>query len=398
MEPLFSDWNFGFDAPMPSKRDSARTFVGAAFNTELHEKQVLSIANATGAALTTARFGVAAIGRAYALANGTDPKHGIKQVDRLLSNAAVDPQALASKWVPFVIGPRKEIVVAMDWTDFDADDQTTLAIHLVTRNGRTTPLLWKTVKKSELAGQRNRTEDEVLKRLREVVPEDVQTTVLADRGFGDSELYGYLRGLGFDFVIRFRNSIKVMAVSGEQRRASEWLLPTGKARLLRHVRVTNAEEEVPSFVAVHDKKMKEPWFLASSLERSASILVGLYANRFSIEETFRDLKDDRFGRGLKELRIAAPARRDRMLLIAALAHHLLSLLGEASERAGLDSRLRANTSKSRTHSLFFQGSYWFAALPKLKPARAELLLGAFEEVLREHDLMRFLADTAVLDG
>jgi hypothetical protein len=28
------------------------------------------------------------------------------------------------------LGPRKQIVVAMDWTDFDADDQTTLALNV----------------------------------------------------------------------------------------------------------------------------------------------------------------------------------------------------------------------------------------------------------------------------
>jgi hypothetical protein len=34
----------------------------------------------------------------------------------------------------------QEIVVAMDWTDFDADGQATLALNLVTGHGRATPL------------------------------------------------------------------------------------------------------------------------------------------------------------------------------------------------------------------------------------------------------------------
>ena len=37
----------------------------------------------------------------------------------------------------------------MDWTDFDADDHTTLALHRVTGHGRATPLLWLTVGKDE---------------------------------------------------------------------------------------------------------------------------------------------------------------------------------------------------------------------------------------------------------
>jgi len=33
---------------------------------------------------------VHAIGQGLAAANGTDPRHGVKQIDRLLSNAGVD--------------------------------------------------------------------------------------------------------------------------------------------------------------------------------------------------------------------------------------------------------------------------------------------------------------------
>jgi hypothetical protein len=37
-----------------------------------------------------------------------------------------------SSWVAEVVGRREEALIAMDWTDFDADDQTTLALSLVT--------------------------------------------------------------------------------------------------------------------------------------------------------------------------------------------------------------------------------------------------------------------------
>ena len=40
-----------------------------------------------------------------------------------------------------VVSARKTIVVAMDWTDFDADDQATLALSLVTNHGRATPFV-----------------------------------------------------------------------------------------------------------------------------------------------------------------------------------------------------------------------------------------------------------------
>ncbi len=108
------------------------------------------------------------------------------------------------------MGPRPEIRVALDWTEFDADNQSTIALHLVTKHGRATPLLWRTVVKSEMKGWRNEHEDVPLERFREVLPEGVKVTVLADRGFGDQALYELLKDqLHLDFIVRFRGIVKV---------------------------------------------------------------------------------------------------------------------------------------------------------------------------------------------
>jgi hypothetical protein len=39
-------------------------------------------------------------------------------VDRLLSNAGIEVDAFFVRWVPYIVGERKSIEVAMDWTDF----------------------------------------------------------------------------------------------------------------------------------------------------------------------------------------------------------------------------------------------------------------------------------------
>ena len=102
---------------------------------------------------------------------GILPKSGIKPVDRLLSNAGVVPRDLFAGWVCEVVGERREIVVAMDGTDFDADKQSTLALHLFTNHGRATPLIWLTVDKDELKNQRNDFEGACLSRLKALLPE-----------------------------------------------------------------------------------------------------------------------------------------------------------------------------------------------------------------------------------
>jgi hypothetical protein len=43
----------------------------------------------------------------------------------------------------------------MDWTDFDHDDQATLALHMITGHRRAAPLLWLSVWKDEIRDQRN---------------------------------------------------------------------------------------------------------------------------------------------------------------------------------------------------------------------------------------------------
>lgn len=365
--------------------------VSEIFGDELHDKRVLSLANGATGAMQAASLAVSAIGRALAQAQGLDPKHAIKQVDRLLSNAGIDVDEVQALWAPFVIGAREEIVVALDWTEYDRDRHSTLALHLVTSHGRATPLLWKTVSKSRLLGKRNAHEDRLLKRLRAVVPEATRITVLADRGFGDAALYALHWDLELDHVIRFRGDVIVTTADGESRPAEKWLLPSGRARILRDVRVTGYKAPVAAVVCVWAKGMKEPWFLAcgeASRGRSAAQLVKLYGRRFTIEENFRDTKDLRFGMGLSSARISRVGRRDRLLLLSALATALLTLLGAAGESLGFDRLLRANTVKRRTHSLFFQGTYYYGALANMKAERRRALLKRFDELLREHAVFR----------
>src|SRR5271165_1591651 len=119
------------------------------------------------------------------------------------------------------------------WTGPTLTPTATLALHLVTRHGRATPLLWLTVDKDELKNQRNDFEDLCLSRLKELLPEGVAVTILADRGFGDVKLFAFLESLGFDYVIRFRGGVHVSAADGETRLAADWVGKGGRARKLR---------------------------------------------------------------------------------------------------------------------------------------------------------------------
>lgn len=365
-------------------------FVRGAVGDDMHAKRVLSLANATLGVVHAAALGVTTIGNALAQVRSLDPKSAVKQVDRLLSNGGVQPWELFASWVPMVVGQRSEIVVALDWTDFDDDDHTTICLNLLTKHGRATPLVWMTVAKSGLKGNRSAAEDAALERLREVLPSTVtRVTVLADRGFGDVRLYEELEGWGWDFVIRFRGCIFVTSSDGEQKTAEEWLHPSGRAVKLKHPRVTAAKHLLGAVVVVKQKGMKDAWYLASSMGgHPASDIIKLYGRRFTIEENFRDAKDWRFGMGLVHVHIKDCDRRDRILLVSAMAVVLLTLLGAASEATGLDRTLKVNTAKHRTHSLFRQGVYFYGALPWMKEEPFQRLFRKFGELLYEVPFVR----------
>lgn len=372
----------------PSKKplsfEAVHAFLRSLFAEDLHAKRVLSLAGATLGVIQTASLAVAMIGQGLALARGRLPKHATKQVDRLLSNPGIEVEALLAHWVPYVVGARSSITVAMDWTEFAADGQATIMLALLTEHGRATPLVWLTVDTATLKGHRNDIEYRVLVRLAEMLPAEVRVRIVADRGFGDHKLYRVLtEELRFDFVIRFRGNITVTA-DGETRSAAEWVGAGGRARVLRGATVTAERYEVGTVVCVRAKDMKQPWCLAASgTDEPARALINLYAKRWSIECGFRDSKDIRFGMGMGAVHVSTPDRRDRLWLLNAFAVVLLTLLGAAGEALGFDRHLRTNTAKRRTHSLLRQGHMLYELIPTMPEHRLQPLIEGFATMLAE---------------
>jgi hypothetical protein len=369
---------------LSGRLEDVRDFIGGLYGPDLHAKRVDALAGATLGVMAGASLAVAMIGQALAQARGLVTKHAVKQVDRLMSNRAIDVWDSFARWVPQQVGAQRDILVAIDWTDFDRDGQSTLVLSLVTGHGRAAPLIWLTVWKEEIATRRNDYEDACLRRLAETLPPGCRATILADRGFGDQKLFAYLHELGFGYVIRFRGNIRVTDGNGETRAAAEWVGKGGRARKLRDARVTAQGRQVGAVVCVHAKGMKEPWCLAASdPEAMPAVLVNHYARRWTIEPQFRDTKDLRFGMGLSATRVGDPMRRDRLLLVSAFATALLTLLGAVGESLGMDRLLKSNTSKTRTHSLFRQGCMLYELIPNMPEHRLSPLIAAFAKAVSQ---------------
>jgi len=367
--------------------NTARVFdyVLSIFGETMHLKRVESLANAAIGLLYAEELILHKMGAGLAQAKGLDKKHATKQIDRLLSNKKFDIWEECSVWVSYVIASHHEIVVSMDWTDFDADNQSTIAVNLLTDHGRAIPLLWKTTNKDSLKNNRARYEDQILSRLKEIIPNDVKVTVLADRGFSDQKFFKFIgEELGFFYIIRTKVSVNITDQHGIMKKAKEWLMENGHTKTLNKVAITQDKYPVEKFVSTKKKGMKDAWYLVSNrADLAGTKIVTLYAKRWTIEPYFRDIKNNRFGMGLSETHIGTPQRRDRIFFISAIAIALLTMLGAAGESIGFDRKLKVNTVKTRTHSLLTQGIFYYKFFNNFKFEEQLQLLTAFNELLEK---------------
>jgi len=78
----------------------------------------------------------------------------------------------------------------------------------------------------------------------------------------------------------------------------------------------------------------------------------LYAKRMQIEETFRDAKNHRFGWSLGGVQLSTTQRMATLLVLAALALAVVTLVGMGAERRGVHRAYQANTQRKRVLSFF----------------------------------------------
>lgn len=366
-------------------------FVFRMFGTEMHQKRVASLATAVAGTLKAASLSVALIGAAFAETTGRNRKHTVKQIDRLMSNNKLVVDDLLDRWVAYVVGQRQKVIIALDWTDFEKDDQVMLAAYVITKHGRATPLMWKTVRKSTIKGKQTQHEDAFIDRLNAALPKKLDVLLLADRGFADKLRFEHLDELGFGYIIRFRSATHVTNAKDEMKAAKSWVPKNGRSKRIDEARITKTKAPVPVVVCVKKKNMAEAWCLATNRsDLKTPEIVKTYGRRFTIEESFRDVKDIRFGMGLRQSRVKDPEKRDRIMLLGAVAYALLTLLGEAGEQLGMDRMLKVNTVKRRTMSLYRQGLSWFRSLPNMPDERAGPLMQAFDTLVQSQPVFQQL--------
>ncbi len=354
--------------PIVACQDSeVKQFIENNLSEDLYKKRQASLANGILGVLTSQSLKPADIGRGLAQAKGLLPKHAIKQTDRLLSNKGINSQEEQSHLARLLLGNRKRITVAMDWTVFAKDRQMTITLRLITRHGRATPLLWKTVNTNGLKGHKNEYVFFLFEKLKRLIDDSTQVIALADREFGTLNNMKNLKDdLGFDYILRIKRNFTI-SENGKTKTqlAHEWL-DKDKAICVDDALIIVQKYPVNKVIICQEPDMKEMWVLACSLKNIATqTILNYYGKRWSTETSYRDEKDLHFGSGMKKARIRDPQRRDRLFLLSAITVIFLTLIGAASEAIGFDRYIKANTSSKRTHSLFTQGLILLKLMPKM---------------------------------
>lgn len=98
------------------------------------------------------------------------------------------------------------------------------------------------------------------------------------------------------------------------------------------------------------RSAREPWLLVSSFglkHLSAATVIGLYAQRMRIEQSFRDTKNLRAGLGLEIARSRSAPRFEMLLLLAHLASFVQRLIGESARQQQLELHFTATRRTSR---------------------------------------------------
>jgi len=335
--------------------------------TALRKSQAKTLAELVNAAIPTQRASLANLGRA--MHGNARCKHKIKRTARFVANRRITvADAMAGVIARLARRGNAPLVVALDWVEVRFFHTLVAA---VVAGGRAIPLLWASYPEWELHKSQNNLEEGLIRLLRSLVPERVRIILLADRGFGRTELARTLLGMvNVSFVIRIKPQVMVQHPSFTGKLV-DYRVRRGMRRVLQQARF-RASDAVTVNVVIRWRKglpdhRDEPWFLITDLSKGSAIqLTELYGRRMGIEEFFRDAKSVRNGFALRHTQVTRADRFDRLLLVLVLAYLLVTGLGLRA-LAWLGAGAWSSTDRGRPCSAVVAGRTvwsWFRLSPK----------------------------------
>ena len=161
---------------------------------------------------------------------------------------------------------------------------------------------------------------------RELLPPDVQVSLVGDCEFGRPLLVEHMCHWGWDYALRQSGLYLIMPKgASEWQRLDAYPIKRGEMIWLGNVVLTEASSHPSHLVLYWDPKEKEPWFLATN-QLCAQAAVRLYRRRMWIEEMFGDMKGHGFD--LESSHLRHFLRLSRLTLVVCLLYVWLIAMAE----------------------------------------------------------------------
>ena len=249
--------------------------------------------------------------------------HRLKRLHRFLKNPGVQveryfPLLAAVIW-PYRPGGRRTPLypVILDWTKVH---DLSVLFAAVPRKKRALPLAYGVYHPQRLRKSQNQLERGMLTLVASLLPQSARLVVLADAGFGQTELIRWLQERGIDYVIRLRTETLVHYRGKTMPLGS---LDTLEDAPILFSQVDYRDQNPVRLNLVVSRKGDKIWYLGTSFS-DAEQAVDWYKKRFWIEEMFRDLKSRL---GLTRAHLKDEERLARLLLGFQIAYLILALIG-----------------------------------------------------------------------
>lgn len=249
--------------------------------------------------------------------------HRLKRLHRFLKNPGVQVercfQSLAAVIWPYRPGGGRTPLypVILDWTKVH---DLCVLFAAVPRKKRALPLAYGVYHAQRLRKSQNQLERGMLTLVASLLPQSARLVVLADAGFGQTELIRWLQERDIEYVIRLRSETLVHYRGKTMPLGS---LDTLEGAPILLSKVDYRDQKPVRLNLVISRKGDKIWYLGTSFQ-DAEQAVGWYTKRFWIEEMFRDLKSRL---GLTQAHLKDEERLARLLLGFQIAYLILALIG-----------------------------------------------------------------------
>ncbi len=340
---------------------------------EIHAKRLAGLLAAVEAVVTGSRLTLSDMGRG--LSGSVAVKHNIKRIDRLLGNSALHTELprLYEALVRQCLAGMSMPLIVIDWSDLTPDRQWQLLRASVAIEGRSMTLYEEV--HPQACATSSRVHQAFLTQLAAMLPTGCVPILITDAGFRGA-WFRLVNRMGWYWIGRIRNRDMVSPVNVDTWAGCKTLYPLAASRaqslgqynyvrnhpvpcrlvLIKRIKQGRHKKgklgnRVHSNQSLKSARaQREPWLLAvcpKLTHLSAQAVVAVYAQRMQIEESFRDLKSERFGLGFSANRSTQKDRLGVLLLVGCLAAFVLRLIGEVGKAKQLDFQFQSNTRRSR---------------------------------------------------